>query len=45
MTNECISIKSETKLLVDTLFFKMKLDKKLKTYDELIRYLLDKQNE
>ena len=38
---ESINVTPETKLRVDELYYKMKVSKKFKTFDQFINYILD----
>ena len=38
---ESINVNSQTKLRVDELYYKMKVSKKFKTFDQFINYLIN----
>jgi len=38
---DSINVNVKTKLRVDKIYYKIKVDKKLKTFDQFINYILD----
>lgn len=38
---ESINVTTETKLRVDEIYYKIKVEKKFKTFDQFINYILD----